>query len=149
MQVLWLTSAFRCKERKSVTCLTIQFLDLHVDIRANKWRLWDFYFWTKYTYINIEIKLLYILLGKEGQEGELLIKGPNVFSGYWNAPHKTTESFTSTGWFKTGTCITVNSKYACNKSKLTANLLLFQELVILKCVINLSDIKNCVYNESK
>lgn len=35
------------------------------------------------------------------------------------------------------------------KSKLTANLLLFQELVILKCVINLSDIKNCVYNESK
>lgn len=46
-------------------------------------------------------------------------------------------------------CITVNSKCACNKSKLTANVLLFQELVFLKCVINLSDIKNCVYNESK
>lgn len=88
------------------------------------------------TYINIEIKLLYILLGKEGQEGELLIKGPNVFSGYWNAPHKTTESFTSTGWFKTGTCITVKygcSKHAYNKSKLTAKLLSFQVPVILKC----------------
>lgn len=60
-----------------------------------------------YLNTSLEIKLLYILLGKEGQEGELLIKGLNVFSGYWNAPHKTTESFTSTGWFKTGTCIAV------------------------------------------
>ncbi|XP_061198138.1 malonate--CoA ligase ACSF3, mitochondrial-like [Saccostrea echinata] len=40
--------------------------------------------------------------GKEGHEGELLIKGPGVFSAYWNAPLKTSESFTSKGWFKTG-----------------------------------------------
>lgn len=44
----------------------------------------------------------FFVLGKEGQEGELLIKGPNVFCGYWNAPHKTKDSFTSLDWFKTG-----------------------------------------------
>jgi len=34
--------------------------------------------------------------------GTLEIKGPNVFAGYWQAPEKTAQEFTSDGWFKTG-----------------------------------------------
>lgn len=34
--------------------------------------------------------------------GTLEIKGPNVFSGYWQAPEKTAQEFTADGWFKTG-----------------------------------------------
>jgi long-chain acyl-CoA synthetase len=33
---------------------------------------------------------------------EILAKGKNVFSGYWNKPEATKESFTKDGWFKTG-----------------------------------------------
>ncbi|HEX7180492.1 MAG TPA: AMP-binding protein [Thermoanaerobaculia bacterium] len=36
-----------------------------------------------------------------GTEGELLVRGGNVFSGYWQAPEKTAESFLL-GWFRTG-----------------------------------------------
>ncbi len=35
-------------------------------------------------------------------DGEILIKGPNVFVGYFKNPEKTTESFLSDGFFKTG-----------------------------------------------
>lgn len=42
----------------------------------------------------------------DGEEGELLVRGSNVFSSYWNAPEKTAESFShdSLGqrWFHTG-----------------------------------------------
>jgi len=37
----------------------------------------------------------------KGKEGEILLKGSNVFRGYWNAPEKTRESFHD-GWFITG-----------------------------------------------
>jgi len=37
-----------------------------------------------------------------GAIGTLEIKGPNVFSGYWQAPEKTAQEFTADGWFKTG-----------------------------------------------
>ena len=40
------------------------------------------------------------------QEGELLVRGDNVFSGYWRAPDKTRESFAVDAdgrrWFRTG-----------------------------------------------
>jgi malonyl-CoA/methylmalonyl-CoA synthetase len=38
----------------------------------------------------------------DGQVGEVQIRGPNVFKGYWRQPEKTAESFTSDGWFRTG-----------------------------------------------
>lgn len=35
-------------------------------------------------------------------EGELQVKGPNVFRGYHNLPKKTAEAFTADGWLRTG-----------------------------------------------
>ncbi|KAG7482948.1 hypothetical protein JOB18_034976 [Solea senegalensis] len=40
--------------------------------------------------------------GLEGKEGELLVRGPSVFKEYWNKHQETRESFTDSGWFKTG-----------------------------------------------
>lgn len=37
-----------------------------------------------------------------GGTGEIQIKGPNVFPGYWGSPHRNAESFTSDGFFRTG-----------------------------------------------
>ena len=34
--------------------------------------------------------------------GQLEVRGPNVFTGYWQAPEKTRAEFTQDGWFKTG-----------------------------------------------
>jgi long-chain acyl-CoA synthetase len=35
-------------------------------------------------------------------DGELLVKGPSVFSGYWQSPGLTAEAFDGEGWFRTG-----------------------------------------------
>ena len=37
-----------------------------------------------------------------GEIGDLQVRGPNVFSGYWRMPEKTKEEFAEGGWFKTG-----------------------------------------------
>lgn len=37
-----------------------------------------------------------------GEIGNVQVRGPNVFSGYWRMPEKTREEFTPDGWFKTG-----------------------------------------------
>ncbi len=34
--------------------------------------------------------------------GDIRVKGPNVFKGYWRMPEKTAEEFTPDGYFKTG-----------------------------------------------
>jgi long-chain acyl-CoA synthetase len=36
------------------------------------------------------------------EDGELEVKGPSVFKGYWKKEKETAEAFTSDGWFKTG-----------------------------------------------
>jgi long-chain acyl-CoA synthetase len=36
------------------------------------------------------------------EDGELEVRGPSVFAGYWNKPKETAEAFTRDGWFKTG-----------------------------------------------
>ncbi len=35
-------------------------------------------------------------------DGELEVRGPSVFHGYWKKPKETAEAFTADGWFKTG-----------------------------------------------
>ncbi|HET8798093.1 MAG TPA: AMP-binding protein, partial [Thermoanaerobaculia bacterium] len=36
------------------------------------------------------------------ENDELLVRGPNVFAGYWRRPDATAAAFTSDGWFRTG-----------------------------------------------
>lgn len=35
-------------------------------------------------------------------EGELQVRGPNLFREYWRRPEATAEAFTPDGWFRTG-----------------------------------------------
>ena len=37
-----------------------------------------------------------------GEIGNIQVKGPNVFQGYWRMPEKTAEEFTADGYFRTG-----------------------------------------------
>jgi malonyl-CoA/methylmalonyl-CoA synthetase len=37
----------------------------------------------------------------DGEQGELLVRGPQVFAGYWQRPDATAAAFTG-GWFRTG-----------------------------------------------
>lgn len=49
--------------------------------------------------------------GKEvprNKEGELCVKGPNVFRGYWGNETATRDAFTEDGWFKTGDIVEVD-----------------------------------------
>ncbi len=42
-------------------------------------------------------------------EGELLIRGPQVFSGYWNRPDETADVLLADGWLRTGDIVRVSS----------------------------------------
>ena len=42
---------------------------------------------------NVEVRI--------AEDGEVLVRGPSVFKGYWNRPEETRAAFVD-GWFKTG-----------------------------------------------
>ena len=44
-----------------------------------------------------------------GERGELLIAGPQVFSGYWNNPDETAKTLLPGGWLRTGDVVTVDA----------------------------------------
>ena len=41
-------------------------------------------------------------LADPGADGEIQVRGPHVFTGYWNDPAATGAAFTPDGWFRTG-----------------------------------------------
>ncbi|GAA4366644.1 long-chain-fatty-acid--CoA ligase [Paeniglutamicibacter cryotolerans] len=43
-----------------------------------------------------------------GEPGELLVKGPQVFTGYWNNPGETAKALLPGGWLRTGDVVTVD-----------------------------------------
>ena len=45
-----------------------------------------------------------------GTPGELLIKGPQVFAGYWKREDETRKAFTRDGWFRTGDIVTMDAQ---------------------------------------
>ena len=50
----------------------------------------------------------------EGEEGELIVRGPQVMNGYWNKPDETAAVFVPDGhggdpWFRTGDVVTVDA----------------------------------------
>jgi len=44
----------------------------------------------------------------EGEAGELLLRGPQVFQGYWNRTADTEETLLADGWLRTGDIVTVS-----------------------------------------
>ena len=54
---------------------------------------------------GVEVRIVHSETGKvlsDGEIGDVQLRGPNVFKGYWKQPDKTSTSFSADGWFKTG-----------------------------------------------
>ena len=59
---------------------------------------------------NMEAKLIDNDGNESKERGELLVRGPNVFCGYWKNEVATKESIDGEGWFRTGDVAVVNKE---------------------------------------
>ncbi len=50
---------------------------------------------------NVQVKL--------AEDGELLVKGPSVFQGYWQSSTLSADAFTGDGWFQTGDIASIDA----------------------------------------
>ncbi len=71
----------------------------------------------------------------DGQKvGQLLVKGPTVFSEYWNKPQATADTFDADGWFLTGDIVSVDEKgMSCPLYFFLSCLLLLCSALALRC----------------
>jgi long-chain acyl-CoA synthetase len=54
---------------------------------------------------NTEVRIIDLATGRDakpGNEGEMLVRGPQVMVGYWNEPDETADVITTDGWLHTG-----------------------------------------------
>lgn len=54
---------------------------------------------------SVEVRIVNSESGEalpDGEIGDVQLRGPNIFKGYWRQPEKTSASFSADGWFKTG-----------------------------------------------
>jgi malonyl-CoA/methylmalonyl-CoA synthetase len=54
---------------------------------------------------GVEVRIVNSETGEilpNGEIGDVQLRGPNIFKGYWRQPEKTSASFSADGWFKTG-----------------------------------------------
>jgi malonyl-CoA/methylmalonyl-CoA synthetase len=54
---------------------------------------------------GVEVRIVNSETGEilpDGEIGDVQLRGPNIFKGYWRQPEKTSASFSADGWFKTG-----------------------------------------------
>lgn len=48
--------------------------------------------------------------GRIAEDGEWLVKGENIFKGYWNNPEATRDAFTADGFYKTGDIVVMEAR---------------------------------------
>lgn len=61
--------------------------------------------WRKYHSVGLKVPHMDVRIDKANEEdetGEITVKGPAVFSGYYKNEEATKEAFTDDGWFRTG-----------------------------------------------
>lgn len=61
--------------------------------------------WRKYHSVGLKVPHMEVRIDKVNEEdetGEITVRGPAVFSGYFKNPEATKEAFTEDGWFRTG-----------------------------------------------